>query len=94
MNRYASLALTYWETHRAEELARIEDREMFFAQLGEQISYQVAELTREMRRGGSPDEGYLAKAERFRRDRERAEDQILREIFTFSGGQHPGLPAA
>ena len=89
MNRYASLARQHWETYWVDELARIKDRDTFFAQLGEQISYQIAELTRELQRGSPPDEAYLAKAERFRRARQVAEEQILRDTLIFPAGQNP-----
>jgi hypothetical protein len=81
VNRYASLALEHWQRHRADELARMQDRESFFAQLGEQISYQIAELARELCRGGPPDELYLAKANRFRDARQLAEDEVLRHVL-------------
>ncbi len=82
MNRYASLARKYWETHRADELAAMPDSEVFFARMGEQISYQIAELTRELQRGGPSGESYLAKATRFRQAREQAEAHILRQTLT------------
>jgi hypothetical protein len=82
MNRYGLLAFEHWRVHRSDELSRMTDRESFFARLGEQISYQVAELTRELRQGGAPDEAYLTKASRFRRAREQAEEQILRHALT------------
>ncbi len=82
MNRYASLAREYWQTHRAAELAGMTDSETFFAGLGEQISYQIAELTRELQRGGPTGEAYLEKATRFRQAREQAEAHILRETLT------------
>jgi hypothetical protein len=89
MNRYASLAYEHWRTHRADEFAGMGDRETFFAQLGEQISYQVAELTRQLERDGPPGEAYLAKAARFREARQRAEEQVLRDTLTVSAAPPP-----
>jgi hypothetical protein len=81
VNRYASLAFEHWQAHRAGELARMRDQENFFARLGEQISYQIAELARDRCRGGPTDELYLAKANRFREARQQAEDQVLRQAL-------------
>ena len=91
MNRYASLAYEHWRTHRADEFARMTDPGTFFAQLGEQISYQIAELTRQLERDGPPGEAYLAKAERFREARQRAEEQVLRDTLTASAAPPPTI---
>ena len=82
MNRYAALAHEHWQKHRADELAAMGDQETFFARLGEQISYQIAELTRQLERDGPPGEAYSAKAARFREARQRAEEQVLRDTLT------------
>ena len=89
MNRYASLAYEYWKVHRPDEFARMTDRDRFFAQLGEQISFQVSELTRQLQRGGPPDEAYHAKAARFRQTRQQAEEQILRDTLMASAAPPP-----
>ena len=89
MNRYTSLALEHWKTHRADELAGMTDRETFFAQLGEQISYQVAELSRQLQQDGPPGEDYSARAARFRQARQAAEEQVLRETLTATAAPPP-----
>jgi hypothetical protein len=89
LNRYASLAYEHWRTHRADEFEGMADPGAFFAQLGEQISYQVAELTRQLERDGPPGESYPAKAARFRQARQLAEDQVLRDTLTASAAPPP-----
>ena len=81
MNKYASLALAHWETYRPKELAGMSDRDTFFAQLGEQISYQIAELSRQIAGGARTGEPYLIKADRLGDARRAAEEQILRETL-------------
>jgi hypothetical protein len=89
MNRYASLAYEHWRTHRADEFAGMTNPGTFFAQLGEQISYQVAELTRQLQQDGPPGEDYSARAARFRQARQQAEEQVLRDTLTASAAPPP-----
>jgi hypothetical protein len=81
MNKYATQAQQHWQAHRPSEYAQMPDRERFFAMLGEQISYQVAELAREMEGQPPPGESYLAKVGRLATARSTAEAQVLRETL-------------
>jgi hypothetical protein len=81
MNRYALLAQRHWEMYRPIEFERMRDRETFFAKLGEQISYQIAELARQMEGSVRPGEAYLAKVERLGTAKLSAEAQVLRETL-------------
>lgn len=81
MNKYAMLAQQHWETYRPLEFAQMNDRETFFTNLGEQISYQIAELARQLEGGVQPGEAYLAKVGRLGAARRSAEEQVLRETL-------------
>jgi hypothetical protein len=65
------------------------DRDRFFAELGEQISYQIAERTRQLEGGVQPSEAYGAKVDRLRAARRTAEDQVLRETLPEAEGDQP-----
>lgn len=81
MNKYATQAQRHWEAHRPTEYADMADRDRFFTMLGEQISYQVAELARQLE-GYAPDgESYLAKVGRLATAKSTAEAQVLRETL-------------
>lgn len=88
-NRYALLAHRHWETHRPIELAAMRDQDRFFAELGEQISYQVAERCRQLEGGVQPGEAYGAKVNRLRAARLTAEEQVLRETLPAAEGDQP-----
>jgi hypothetical protein len=81
MNRYALLAQRHWEKYRPIEFEQMRDRDTFFAKLGEQISYQIAELTRQMEGSARPGEAYLAKVDRLGAAKLSAEAQVLRETL-------------
>lgn len=81
MNKYATQAQRHWETHRPTEYADMPDRDRFFDRLGEQISYQVAELAREMEGHAPAGETYLAKVGRLAAAKSTAEAQVLRETL-------------
>ena len=87
MNKYALLAQRHWETYRPIEFASMGDPETFFAELGEQISYQIAELSRQLEGSGQPGEAYLTKVDRLRAVRLSAEEQVLRETLP-AGEEH------
>ncbi len=86
MNKYATLAQRHWETHRPIELAQMEDRDRFFAELGEQISYQIAERCTQLEGGVQPGETYVTKVNRLRAARQTAELQVLRETLPAAEG--------
>jgi hypothetical protein len=81
MNKYASLALAHWETYRPNELAAMSDREKFFAEIGEQISYQISELSRQLAGSGPAGEAYLTKVARLGKAKLAAEAQVLQETL-------------
>jgi hypothetical protein len=81
MNKYATQAQRHWETHRPTEYADMADRDRFFARLGEQISYQVAELSRQMEGHAPVGETYMAKVGRLATAKSTAEAQVLRETL-------------
>jgi hypothetical protein len=89
MNKYALLAQRHWETYRPIELAQMRDRDRFFAELGEQISYQVAERSRQLEGGVQPGEAYVAKVNRLRAARLTAEEQVLSETLPAAEGDQP-----
>ena len=89
MNKYALLAQRHWETYRPVELAQMDDRERFFSELGEQISYQIAERSRQLEGGVQPGEAYGAKADRLRAARSTAEEQVLRETLPAAEADQP-----
>ena len=81
MNKYGLLAQRHWERHRPNDLAGMRDQDRFFAELGEQISYQVAERAKQLEGGVQPGEPYAAKAARLRATRQSAEEQVLQETL-------------
>lgn len=81
MNKYAAQAQRYWEAHRPAEYAQMADRDQFFTRLGEQISYQVAELARELEGNPRAGESYVAKVGRLSNAKQAAEEQVLRETL-------------
>lgn len=81
MNKYATQAQQHWQAHRPSEYAQMPDRERFFDMLGEQISYQIAELAREMEGHAPAGESYLAKVGRLANAKSTAEAQVLRETL-------------
>ena len=81
MNKFALLAQRHWERYRPAELAQMPDQERFFSELGEQISYQIAERSRQLEGGVQPGEAYVAKVNRLRAARLTAEQQVLRETL-------------
>jgi hypothetical protein len=86
MNKYATQAEQHWQAHRPNEYAQMPDRDRFFDMLGEQISYQVAELAREMEGQAPPGESYLAKVGRLATAKSTAEAQVLRETLPAGEG--------
>lgn len=79
MNKYGAMAMGHWKRWLPTRFQMLEDPEMFFAELGDEISEKVVVLMDELAGEGSATEGFLERAGRLGMARFRAEEIILRE---------------
>ncbi|MFK4184346.1 hypothetical protein ACI2L4_10055 [Streptomyces sparsogenes] len=79
MNRYGEQAMTHWKENKPLAFRELEDPEMFFTALGEEIATEIETRARELS-GKEPDgEGYLQRLQRLNTSRLEAEGEVLRE---------------
>ncbi|MGH9121970.1 MAG: hypothetical protein ACRDYC_08490, partial [Acidimicrobiales bacterium] len=80
MNRYGLLAKRHMQEYLPAQYATIEDPDRYFAELGEEISNQVAEVASALEGPSPADEDYMATVGRLRMARLMAEEKVLAEM--------------
>jgi hypothetical protein len=81
MNRYGTMAMEHWQTHRPRQYAAIPDPTGFFTTLGEQMAAQVTTVSLALAGDDPGDETFLAKVGRLNMARLRAEEQVMRQML-------------
>lgn len=77
MNRYGKRLREHYASHRATELAALEDPEAFFEALGTRIETEIDALADQIAGPSSPSEGYLERMGRLTEARSTAESEVL-----------------
>lgn len=80
MNRYGALAQRHWRTHLPARYAAIEDTASFFADLGQQVSDQIASVELDLRGPDEPSAGFWTRAGTNNMARLQAEELVLHEL--------------
>lgn len=80
MQKYGAMARDHWKRWLPKRYSKLEDPEMFFSNLGDEIEQKVQELTQALAGDDPPGEQYLEKVGRLQMARTNAESQILREM--------------
>lgn len=81
MNRYATIAMTYYRDHLSTRYAQLENPDEYFRDLGEQIQGQVIHLTPRLAGPDQPGEELLVKTGRLNAARNQAEEIVLDELL-------------
>lgn len=81
MNRYATIAMTYYRDHLSTRYAQLENPDEYFLDLGEQIQGQVVHLTPQLAGPDQPGEEFLTKTRRLNAARNQAEEIVLNELL-------------
>lgn len=80
MNRYGVLAMEYWKKWAPTRYQGLEDPEVFFTDLGEQIQSQVLAILEPMERTIPMETPYLEKVGTMNAMRNQAEEVVLAEM--------------
>ncbi len=89
VNRYGRRAMRHWAQWLPGRYAQIQDREGFFARLGQQAADQIQDLMMDLAGDDPAGEDYLAKLARMNTARLEAEGQVLRELILLE--PEPGM---
>ena len=81
MNRYATIAMTYYRDHLSTRYAQLENPNEYFQDLGEQIQGQVVHLTPQLAGPDQLGEDFLAKTGRLKAAQNQAEEIALNELL-------------
>ncbi|MEU5193570.1 hypothetical protein AB0G86_05825 [Streptomyces scabiei] len=81
MNHYGAQMMRHWQSERLREYQEIEDPEVHFSQLGEEIAEEVESRARTLAGTTPPQEGYLARLQRLNTARLDAEGEVVREYL-------------
>ncbi len=81
MDRYATIAMTYYRNHLSTRYAELENPDEYFRELGEQIQDQLTDLTPQLAGPDQPGEGHLAKTGWLNAARNQAEELVLNEML-------------
>ena len=82
MNYHGTQAQLYWSRHLPASYGRIEDPEMFFANLGEQAGGEIEDLYLEYAGPEVPGETAEEKEQRLTQAMNRATEEIYAELVT------------
>lgn len=80
MNKYGSLAQSYWKNADRTRYEELTDPETYFEQLGEQVLVMVDSLLNVMERNPPANEGYLETVGRLNALRRQAEEIAMTEL--------------
>jgi hypothetical protein len=81
MNEYGAMAEHHWQRWLPQRYASIESPEAFFAELGEEVSAEVADLWAELqaKAGNPPGEDFVDRIGRLNALKKQAEEIVLRD---------------
>lgn len=79
MNEYGAMARAHWQKWLPQRYAAIEDPDAYFAELGEEVAADIADLWAEMsaRAGNPAGEDFMDRVGRLNAIRKQAEEIIL-----------------
>lgn len=80
MNRYAKTALDYFRDYLPTRYSQIEDPERYFEELGQQIQFEITELTPRLAGEDLKGEGFLAKVGRLKAAEKQATERVMAEL--------------
>jgi hypothetical protein len=81
MSKYGTMARRHWQQHLPSQHQQIEDPEVFFTTLGEQIQTAVEQRTDLIAGEDPPGETFLDKLGRLNEAKLSAEGEVLREML-------------
>ncbi len=84
MNKYGQLAMTHWQETDPTRYAAIPNPGEFFSTLGEQVQYQVLEVSDKLAGSDLAGEQYMAKVARLNTARLQAEELVLADLVWIS----------
>lgn len=79
MNQYGRQAMEHWRSWLPTRFAEIEDREVFFTTLGQEVAEQISDQSAEMAAREQAEGTYLDEVGRLHSIRQRVEEQVLQE---------------
>lgn len=88
-NPYGERARKHWQQWLPQRFSELTDPDRFFAELGQQISQRVADLSPALEGKAPPEEAWMDKVRRLNMARFLAEGQALRELALLE--PEPGL---
>ncbi len=92
VNQYGQMAQQHWARWLPGQYSAIADPESFFTDLGARAEARIDALADELAGGGTPGEGYLARAGRLGEARHRAEQIVLSEMVLLDPEPGAGEP--
>jgi hypothetical protein len=90
MNQYGRRTQRYWQQNLPTQYAQIPNPETFFAQLGETMAEQIADLAEQIAGPDPAGEDYLSKLGRLNMARTTAETEVFRETLPQPESTQPG----
>lgn len=78
MNHYGVLALRHWQNTKPQELAKIENPQQYFADLGEQVAAEARRRAEALESAMGSD--FVANLRMLNEARATAESEVLREL--------------
>lgn len=81
MNQYGAMARRHWRMYLPDRYQKIADPEVFFTEMGEQISEQVHQIAAAIAGQDPQQETFMGKLGRLNMARLNVEEQVLREML-------------